>query len=208
MAGQLAAAGKEVLFPGFKEMLMSYLDITPLMPPERLHYSKLLHRPLMEDADAGEDSIAPAYLEELPPECEAEVRYRHIDAIYCARGRLAELPLHYRNASTFWVCIRSTGDREFATEWKAKCGQPWPHVDGAPHPALANLRRVYMKFWGAWHDRGDAIMNTYRRGRGMCVTVVEVTNREGDEGEDSEGQEGSEGEDMDADRPFESLARR
>ena len=33
MAGQLKAAGKLVLFHGFKEMLIPYLDIEPLMPP-------------------------------------------------------------------------------------------------------------------------------------------------------------------------------
>ena len=57
MTAQLAATGKVVLFEGFKEHVLPFLDITPIMPPERLRWSRLLKRPLMERMDDAERTI-------------------------------------------------------------------------------------------------------------------------------------------------------
>ena len=157
MAGQLAAAGKVVLFQGFKEMLMPYLDITPLMPPDRLRWSRLLKRPVMEQNDG--DLICPTWPEEIRPYPECNVRWycMYDDIIEVVCGTASELP-----EDAFWVCIRGESDDDFAAAWLLKHGHDWPFVaDRQPHHALANLRRRYMRFWGGWSDHGDAITDDF-----------------------------------------------
>ena len=157
MAAQLAAAGKVVLFQGFKEMLMPYLDITPLMPPDRLRWSRLLGRPLMEGA--GQRTIAAVNTEEMRPypECEVLWYYQDEDYVGVERGLVEDLP-----ADAFWVYLVSEGDDDFAAAWLLKHGHEWPFVaDRQPHPALANLRRRYIRCWGDWNDHGAAIMEAF-----------------------------------------------
>ena len=94
MTAQLAATGKVVLFEGFKEHLLPFLDIAPLMPPERLRMSRLLKRPLMEGTTPNEESISQVFIEEvLPyPECDVEVQYNDDGDIYVATGPLDFAP--------------------------------------------------------------------------------------------------------------------
>ena len=157
MAAQLAAAGKVVLFEGLKEMLLPYLDVAPLMPPERLRWSRLLRRPLMEQA--GQSIIAAVSAEEMRPYPDCDVLWHHKDEDFVGveSGTADELP-----ADAFWVYMLSEGDEGFADEWRAKHGHPWPFVEHRQaHKALAHLRRRYMRSWADWTDHGGAIMEAF-----------------------------------------------
>ena len=161
MAGQLKAAGKVVLFQGFKEMLLPYLDIEPLMPPERLRWSRILGRPLMEQTmiQACQTTIAAVMTEEMQPYPDCEVFGYHQEEDYVGnyQMRFDEIP-----EDPFWLYIVSEGDDDFAAAWLLKHGHEWPFVvDRQPHPALANLHRRYMRCWGDWHEHGSAIMEAF-----------------------------------------------
>ena len=180
MTAQLAATGKVVLFEGLKERLLPFLDITPLMPPERLRMSRLLKRPLMEGTTPNEESISQVFIEEvLPyPECDVEVQYNDDGDIYVATGPLDELLLDFpEQSSFFWVLLRSDLDREFGAVWRAMHGADWPFVaDRTAHPALINLHRRYVDFWRRWCDHGAAIMEAFDgRLAAECRSVPTIT---------------------------------
>ena len=168
MAGQLKAAGKVMLFQGFKEMLIPYLDIAPLMPPERLRWSRILKRPLLEQS-SDEALICPIWPEEIRPYPQCDVRWycKDGDIIEVASGTASEMP-----EDAFWVYIRGDGDEEFAAAWLLKHGHDWPFVaDRQPHPALSKLRRRYMRFWGDWSDHGESIVDEHYENYDLPVTT-------------------------------------
>ena len=186
MTAQLAATGKVVLFEGFQEHMLPFLDITPLMPPERLRMSRLLKRPLMEGATPN--AISHVFIGEvLPyPECDVEVQYNDDGDIYVATGPLGELLLDFpEQSSFFWVLIRSEMDREFGAVWRAMHGTDWPFVaDRAVHPALINLHRRYVQFWCNWCGHGAAIMDAVDRrlaAEGRSVPTITCVMRAGGE---------------------------
>ena len=197
MTAQLAATGKVVLFEGFKEHMLPFLDIPPLMPPERLRMSRLLKRPLMEGATPNEESISQVFIEEvLPyPECDVEVQYNDDGDIYVATGPLDELLLDFpEQSSFFWVLIRSEMDREFGAVWRAMCGTDWPFVaDRAVHPALINLHRRYVQFWCNWCGHGAAIVEAVDRrlaAEGRSIPTITCVMRAGGEVAEEQAAEG------------------
>ena len=217
MAAQLMATGKELLFPGFKELLLSYLDISPLMPPVRLHYSKLLGRPLMD----------PAYQHQIAVSVFVEEMLQHPDAVLMGHQeefdptpwRVDELPPSIRTRDAFyWVYLRADDDRDFADDWKARHGHDWPFVaDGRPHHALTNLYLRHRDFWNYWSNHGEAAdialnppdedgMQAYRHRlrieleHGATLPPLALAFLD----EDME----SEDEDMEDGSPFEGLTRR
>ena len=233
MAAQLMVTGKAVLYEGFKELLLPYLDISPLMPPVRLQYSKLLGRPLMDPAYQHQIAVS-VFVEEMLPHPDA-VLTGHQEEFDPTPWRVDELAPSIRTRDAFyWVYLRADGDRDFADDWKARYGHDWPFVaDGRPHPALANLYLRHRDFWSYWCNHGEAAnialdmpdedtMQAYRNRlrfeleHGATLPPLALAFLEEETGEDEDmgesrdedmGESGDEDMEESEDRPFEGLAR-
>jgi hypothetical protein len=162
MTAQLAATGRVVLFEGFKEHMLPFLDITPLMPPERLRWSRLLKRPLMDQATPGSKTVSSVFIDEVLPHPDCEV-YGYYEDDIVEPGLVEDLPVDLRVRSSFyWVFIRSELDTEFTVAWRATHGQDWPFIaEMTPHPALLNLHQRYLQFWCSWCDHGAALSEAF-----------------------------------------------
>ena len=137
----------------------SYLDITALMPPTRLRWSRLLGRPMMEtvttlvDHRMG-DEIGPVYIDEVL-DTDAVISYRYLRADgrrdWHTSVRAADLK---GNRAEFWyvrIIDATLQDVQFEFDWRVCYGHPWPKVaPGIVHPCLARLYDRYVTFDEEW----------------------------------------------------------
>ena len=146
----------------------SYLDISSLMPPTRLRWSRVLGRPMMETVTVLAnhrvgDEIGPVYIDEVL-NTDAVISYRYLRA----NGRrdwhtgVQATDLRGNRTEVWYMRIIDTTlqDVSFEFNWRACYGQPWPKVaSGAVHPCLARLYDRYVTFNDEWrahcHERED-----------------------------------------------------
>ena len=137
----------------------SYLDISSLMPPTRLRWSRLLGRPMMETVTVLAnhrvgDEIGPVYIDEVV-NTDAVISYRYLRADgrrdWHTSVRAADLR---GNRADFWyvrIIDATLQDVRFEFDWRACYGQAWPKVaSGAIHPCLARLYERYVTFNEEW----------------------------------------------------------
>ena len=153
-AAQLHKLG---LFEGFGEHIMTYLDNpTPYMPPRRLHWSRLLHRPSMAPPELDQYE-AVVLRGEMVRFGDAEVRYawRRSEASHLtvATGPARAAPRH-----AWYMCIVTTNqDLAFFADWQQKYGYSWPHVgDDLLHPYLARYYSRYCELCPIFDDVVEA----------------------------------------------------
>ena len=150
MAGSAAAVSKSWHpFPGgVKDIILEYLNVEPLMPPENLRVSKILKRPIMTPLSRSDDHFIP--VEEM--ELARTGRFFNVIGMvksgsrpYCFIGRTER--------EGRWMChvyIVTPCMDDFREAWVAKYGVPWPHVHGDTHPALKTLQRRYDEYMERW----------------------------------------------------------
>ena len=171
------ATGKVLLFPGFKELLLPYLEFAPLMPPKRLQYSKLLGRPCMADMEleGNDEYITPIFADEAmylacALECtwistlgapmtgnlpSTALRDPHDPVLLHRAGPARDL---------IWTAIVvDDGDKDFNAAWIAKYSYPWPFVgEGTAHPALSNLLLEYDDFYLQWQTHSERLDDEFQ----------------------------------------------
>ena len=130
-------------------LVHQFLDITPVMPPERLRWSRLLKRPVMHPAEQEESCIGTIYIEEVLPYQEAQVGgqcVHHSESIIFVERSVADLPQRLHRRDFYWgVQLHSELGRPFTEAWEAKYGYHWPRIAHKTiHPALA---RLFHRYW-------------------------------------------------------------
>ena len=183
MAGSAAAVAKT--WGGFpddvKEHIIEYLDITPLMPPERLRWSRALGRPMMHTLYPREwvhsrrhqdprghvyagDLIGCVYTDEvLRLHCAVWGRrwddVEAIEWVIVNTGDLAPTGAPVRD-QLFEAHIIDThwADDAFAVAWFRRYGEPWPGINtDYNHPCLDDIVSNYhYGFCFDWSDHAQA----------------------------------------------------
>ena len=187
----VAATGRVVLFEGFKELLLPFLDLTPLMPPKRLHYSKLLRRPCMLGADYRD--IAAVFADEVADlDCTLEAQCMtkfDCPMFACILSSSLRDPtdsiLQLRPAplrDQIWRArILQEGfddDGRFFRKWLVRYGVNWPHISpDTHHPALCGLVNRHEEFLEAWESHADRMDEEMEVEDALVVvTNMEVTH--------------------------------
>ena len=148
-------------------LVHQFLDITPVMPPERLRWSRLLKRPVMHPAEQDESCVGTIYIEEVLSCQEAQVGgqcVHHGESIIFVERSVADLPQRLHGRDFYWgVQLHSELDRPFTEAWAAKYGHNWPRIAHKTiHPALARLFHRYLDFEFAWSGHaGDQALGFY-----------------------------------------------
>ena len=151
------------LFDGAAARIYAFLDITPLMPPARLKFSRLLGRPLM--AEIGCNCIASVTLDEARRlDCEVSGQHGNLirfligswpfPSLALWRGAARDAP-----ADLVGVSIVSDEDQAFGEAWFARYGAHWPHhwleeealYDA--HPELQRLEQLYLARCQDWKQQ-------------------------------------------------------
>ena len=183
MAGAAAAVAKSWgCFPDdVKELIIEYLDVTPLMPPGRLRWSQTLGRPMMHTLYPREqvrsmqiqrprshvyagDLIGCVYADEvLRFDCALWGRrwdnVVSIEWVIMAANDLRAIEAPVRDylfeahiIDTHWA------DDDFAVAWFQRYGQPWPRInEDYNHPCLQDIESNYdYGFCFAWSEHSEA----------------------------------------------------
>ena len=129
MAGGVTAVSKtwHPLPDGVKDIILEFLNVEPLMPPERLHLSKVRERPVMPRA-AAERCVVYVTREEIMHNALTDMEF------------FSGLRTLHRPGRTF---LTPNEELAFCRKWEAKCGSPWPYAHGEVHPML---RAMVMRF--------------------------------------------------------------
>ena len=129
MAGAAAAVAKtwHPLPDNVKDIILEFLNVEPLMPPGRLHLSKVLERPIMPRA-AAERYVVYVTREEIMLNAFTDMAF------------FSGLCTLHRPGRTF---ITPNEELAFCRKWEAKYGSPWPYAHGEVHPML---RAMVMRF--------------------------------------------------------------
>jgi hypothetical protein len=148
------------LFDGAAAKIWEFLDVTPLMPPARLRFSKMLGRPLM--GEIGCNCCALVTLDEAR-RLDCEVAGQHGNLIHFLIGAwpfpslaIWRGPARDAPADLVGVCIVSSEDAEFGKAWLAKYEAPWPNhwIDDElvydTHPDLLRLDKLYQARCQEW----------------------------------------------------------
>ena len=167
MVATQAQRDDAIVFPLLRAV-ESYLNISNLMPAIRLHWSRLLGRPMMESVAVADyvrgDEIGPVFIEEIFGKiCTAH--YRHLDG-NGHRDWYTKVPglTVAGNRAQCWqmrVVDPLHQDAQFEFDWRVRYGQSWPLVaPGTSHPALARLYERYTAFYDSWLDHIQERENT------------------------------------------------
>ena len=130
-----------------------FLDVTPLMPPARLRFSKMLGRPLMGEIGCNCCGLV-TLGEALRLDCDVAGQYGRLIHFLIGAWPFPSLaiwrgPARDAPADLVGVSIFSSEDAEFGEAWRAKCGAPWPNhwIDDElvydTHPELLRLEKLY-----------------------------------------------------------------
>ena len=153
----------EQLFEGAEARIFEFLDITPLMPPARLRFSKLLGRPVMGSVHCH--CVAAVSLDEVR-DTDWEVCGQTGNVI---RFEIGEWPSPYLDvwrglardapADLVGVCLVSDEDWKFGVRWQHEHGACWPaqalddfEID---HPAVEPLIRRWREWSREWWEQLD-----------------------------------------------------
>ena len=103
-------------------LVHEFLDITSVMPPECLRWSRVLKRPVMHLADQGDRCVGTIYIEEVLPYREAQVGGQCVhygeSIIFVARS-VADLPSRLHCRDFFWGAhLYSDLGRPFTEAWE------------------------------------------------------------------------------------------
>ena len=149
MAGSATAVSKSWHpFPGgVQHIILGYLNVEPLMPPGRLHVSKVLKRPIMERVSSTGVFI-PSDREEI---LRSGVQFEVFGTVM--RGDRRPAPFSGMGAMRNMTChvyIKVAENTEFCEAWIAEHGSPWPNAHGEAHPLLLPLLQRYDAHMDEW----------------------------------------------------------
>ena len=139
----------------------TYLNIEVLMPPERLHWSRLLGRPMLSQIvtmtnDGWGDDLGPVFIEEMHGRsCVISYITYDVDTGFTdwySNVHVDCIPGATR-AQVWGVKLtdQTTSDAAFGRCWMARHGHPWPMVGmGVVHPVVARLYQRHLAFHDTW----------------------------------------------------------
>ena len=152
-------------FEGFGQAVLEFVgDPTPLMPPSRLRWSRLLHRPVMDPEDEEGDFEVQVLRGELIRFGDTQIQYtwrRNENALpTVTRGPARAAPRH-----AWCVAVLNTHqDGDFFEAWRLEHNAEWPLVRTPlpstgrmtvtaerAHPQLADHVGNYLQFADAWN---------------------------------------------------------
>ena len=123
-----------------------FLSIELLMPPMRLHWSRILGRPMMEDINLtdGQGEIGPVFIDEVAGK-ECLISYRCLNPQTGHREFVNTVPaadaLSDREHCWFVRVMDAThADVPFERDWRARYGVRWPLVSPHATHSLAVLQ--------------------------------------------------------------------
>ena len=165
----------EQLFDGAAAKIYEYLDVSRLMPPERLALSQKLGRPLM--SQRWHEAVSPAEVRMLEPECEVEGQYlaprvwgQRVELGLCRYEGPAREKTRDLYGATFSCCDWEDRDQMmFYNNWEEQYGNRWPYTRDGPHGALRDLISAHRAF-------GEAhCVEWIRECRIQCWRIDETT---------------------------------
>ena len=139
----------EKLFMGAAAKIHEFLDIEPLMSPEKLSLSKQLGRPLM-----GKLIHEAVCIEEVKTlDCEVQGYYVSTNGRRCSyEGDARSAPAIY-DAKVRCCAWENHNVKAFEMGWRVKYGNLLPYTRDGPHPALQNLVSAHRAFGDFIHAR-------------------------------------------------------
>ena len=188
-AAQLAKLDRSPLFRGrhfpLAQEIAAYLgNVTPLMPPTFLRWSRVLGRRVSITTSRG----IIVFIDELQGiDCTVQVSYTEFDGLWRIHHATGTVEEYYRAGRGFlFDAVISTmptvADQYFYNDWWQMYRIEWPLIAGNVfHPILARFVAPFHRFLNEYFDHGNLHFREIRRRNRAIVPPTESDSDFGEE---------------------------